>query len=92
VWVQCVLCVVCAVCAVCAVCCVCVVCVLYECECFHTLPRLRRSRGEYSKLTDIHMLAQGAEASLSFDGDFPYPTCQILAKGTKYAFVSTANF
>ena len=45
--------------------------------------------GEYSKLTDIHMLAQGAEASLSFE---PYRCGQILAKVPKCAFVSTAKF
>jgi len=38
------------------------------------------------------MLAQGAEASLSIDGEVRIRTSQILPKGTKCAFVSTVKF
>jgi hypothetical protein len=38
------------------------------------------------------MLAQGAEASLSFEKGFPNRDRQILAKVPKCAFVSTAKF
>jgi len=53
---------------------------------------LAQAPKEYSKLTDIHMLAQGAEASLSFEKGFPNRRGQILAKVPKCAFVSTAKF
>ena len=38
------------------------------------------------------MLAQGAEASLSFDGEVRNRTSQLLPKGATCAFVSTAKF
>ena len=59
---------------------------------FSHLAQAPKERGEYSKLTDIHMLAQGAEASLSVEKGFPNRRGQILAKVPKCAFVSTAKF